>query len=66
MAYTEDDLNKVKKALTNPAEEIQMGDKKVKLRSQADLIILEEKIKSELGMDEERPFQSYPSFDKGF
>ncbi len=48
IVYTQDDLDAVLEALKTGAEEVQIGDRKIKYRSQADLLKLIASIQQQL------------------
>lgn len=51
MSYTQADLTKLQKAISNGASELQMGGERVKFRDLDQMLKLEKRIKAELGIN---------------
>lgn len=67
MAYTQDDLTKLQKAISKGAAEVQLDGERVRFRSLDEMLRLERKIQAELGVSE-RPTRRmhYPKTSTGW
>lgn len=67
MAWTNDDLIVLEKAIAQGATSVQYADKKVEYRSLSDMMILRDIIRNDLGLNGTlpNPNRHYAAFDKG-
>jgi hypothetical protein len=64
MAWTLDDLNKLKDAIATGAKRVKYADKEVEYNSFDDMIKAKNLIESELGLNSGQKRRSYPSYTK--
>lgn len=66
MAYTQSDLDTLKAALLNPEAEVQIGDRRVKFKSQKEIIQVIQIVQAELdGVPADSSTQISVTFSKG-
>jgi hypothetical protein len=66
MAWSQNDLTVLEKAIATGATSVQYADKKVDYRSLAEMMELRDNIRGELGLvDLRKTRRAYASFDKG-
>lgn len=66
MAWTENDLTILEKAIATGATSVQYADKTVDYRSLSDMMELRDNIRSSLGLiDLQKTKRAFASFDKG-
>jgi hypothetical protein len=67
MAFTENDLIVLEKAIAQGATRVKYADKEVEYRSLADMMIIRDSIRNELGLNGTlpNPNRHFASFDKG-
>ena len=53
MAYTQEDLDKIKAAIASGAKEVQYSDKKVVYQTTENMLIAQREIENELGLTEQ-------------
>lgn len=66
MAYTQTDLANLQAAIAKGASEVQMGTERVRFRDLDEMLRLEKKIKSELGLTPPSRRVHYPQTKTGF
>lgn len=64
MAWTLDDLNKLKDAIATGAKRVKYADKEVEYNSFDDMVKAKNLIESELGLNSGQKRRSYPSYTK--
>lgn len=64
MAWTLDDLNKLKDAIATGAKIVEYADKKVEYRNLDEMLRSKALIESELGINTGQKRRSYPSYTK--
>lgn len=65
MAWTQNDLDNLKKAIATGAREVWYGDKRVAYNSLDDMLRAKDLIENELGIKSKRPRAYHPIFQKG-
>jgi len=64
MAWTLDDLNKLKDAIATGAKRVKYADKEVEYKSFDDMVKAKNLIESELGLNSGQKRRAYPSYTK--
>lgn len=65
MAYTQDDLTRLDKAIAEGSLEVSYGDKRVKYRSLDEMLRIRDLIRNELGLTAPR-VRTFGQFNAGF
>lgn len=65
MAWTTEDLDKLKAAIATGAKTVKYADKEVDYRSLSEMIAIKKTMEQELGLLPAGSKHSYPSFSKG-